>query len=134
MPTATSRKTPILAALCALGIFQVFMASCATTGPGSGDGISAEDRRVARERFDNYCSDCHGLDGKGQGPASTALILQPPDFTDILWHVVPDEELYVAISEGTEAVGLGPVMPPSPFADRPGVINALVEIVRSFGN
>ena len=129
----TSPKLPILATLCALGIFQVFLASCATTGPG--DGASAEDRLVATQRFANYCVDCHGLDGKGHGPASTALILQPQDFTDMVWQaLVPDEELYVAIAEGSAAVGLSPVMPPSPFADRPGVIDALVEIVRSFGN
>ena len=28
-----------------------------------------------------YCATCHGLDAKGSGPMSGALILQPPDLT-----------------------------------------------------
>ena len=125
----TSPKIPILAALCALGLFQVFMASCAT------NGAQSEERLIARQRFDNYCAGCHGLDGKGHGPASMSLNPQATDLTDREWQaLVTDEDLYLVISQGTAAAGLSPLMPASPFADRPGIIDALVEIVRSFDN
>ena len=31
--------------------------------------------------FDNYCASCHGLDGKGNGPATSALKGTPKDLT-----------------------------------------------------
>jgi mono/diheme cytochrome c family protein len=31
--------------------------------------------------FRQYCAVCHGLDGKGNGPATAALKLPPPDLT-----------------------------------------------------
>lgn len=33
--------------------------------------------------FDAYCAVCHGKDGKGNGPAATALKKQPADLTRI---------------------------------------------------
>jgi mono/diheme cytochrome c family protein len=34
-----------------------------------------------REMFDSYCAVCHGKDGKGSGPAASALKTQPTDLT-----------------------------------------------------
>lgn len=31
--------------------------------------------------FGEYCASCHGLDGKGGGPAASALKVAPPDLT-----------------------------------------------------
>ncbi len=36
---------------------------------------------VGQEMFRSYCASCHGLDGKGKGPAASALKKQPPDLT-----------------------------------------------------
>jgi mono/diheme cytochrome c family protein len=36
---------------------------------------------VGQEMFRFYCASCHGLDGKGKGPAAPALKKQPPDLT-----------------------------------------------------
>ncbi|MGA7796928.1 MAG: c-type cytochrome [Candidatus Acidiferrales bacterium] len=36
---------------------------------------------VGQEMFRSYCASCHGLDGKGKGPAAPALKKQPPDLT-----------------------------------------------------
>src|ERR1700674_4534454 len=33
------------------------------------------------EMFKTYCSPCHGLSGKGNGPAATSLKVPPPDLT-----------------------------------------------------
>ena len=34
-----------------------------------------------KEMFNSYCAACHGLDGKGNGPAASALKQQPTDLT-----------------------------------------------------
>ena len=33
------------------------------------------------EMYKAYCAVCHGMDGKGQGPAADALKVPPPDLT-----------------------------------------------------
>ena len=33
--------------------------------------------------FNHYCASCHGRDGKGQGPAATALKAPPTDLTTL---------------------------------------------------
>lgn len=35
------------------------------------------------EMFRTYCAVCHGVDGKGNGPAVPALARQPPDLTQL---------------------------------------------------
>jgi mono/diheme cytochrome c family protein len=34
-----------------------------------------------KEMFTSYCASCHGLDGKGSGPATKALTAAPADLT-----------------------------------------------------
>lgn len=34
-----------------------------------------------KEMFDNYCAVCHGKDGKGNGPAASAMKTPPTDLT-----------------------------------------------------
>ena len=36
-----------------------------------------------QQMFDSYCAVCHGKDGKGNGPAASALKKQPADLTRI---------------------------------------------------
>jgi mono/diheme cytochrome c family protein len=43
-----------------------------TTSPASG-----------KEMFDSYCASCHGKDGKGDGPAASALKQPPADLTTL---------------------------------------------------
>jgi mono/diheme cytochrome c family protein len=38
---------------------------------------------AGREIFSKYCASCHGKDGKGGGPAATALRTAPPDLTSL---------------------------------------------------
>jgi mono/diheme cytochrome c family protein len=37
----------------------------------------------AKEMYTQYCAACHGADGKGNGPAATALKTPPPDLTTL---------------------------------------------------
>jgi mono/diheme cytochrome c family protein len=36
-----------------------------------------------KEMFNAYCASCHGVDGKGSGPAASALKTQPSDLTQL---------------------------------------------------
>ncbi len=36
-----------------------------------------------RQMYTNYCAPCHGVDGRGHGPASSALKTQPVDLTEL---------------------------------------------------
>jgi mono/diheme cytochrome c family protein len=36
-----------------------------------------------QEMFKSYCAVCHGTDGKGGGPAASALKVSPPDLTSL---------------------------------------------------
>lgn len=38
------------------------------------------------EMYRTYCASCHGLDGKGSGPAARALKKAPPDLTQLAKH------------------------------------------------
>jgi hypothetical protein len=99
--------------------------------PAGGDGA---DGLLAREHFENRCAICHGLDGKGRGPAAMSLNPPPRDWTDRDWQAsVTDADLELVIREGGAALRLSPAMPASEHAGRPGVVKALVAIVRAFG-
>ncbi len=36
-----------------------------------------------KQMYTGYCAPCHGMDGRGQGPAAKALRTQPTDLTDL---------------------------------------------------
>jgi mono/diheme cytochrome c family protein len=36
-----------------------------------------------KEMFNQYCAPCHGIDGKGNGPAASAMKSQPTDLTQL---------------------------------------------------
>lgn len=62
-------------ALVGVGVLGLARASTATD--------EEEDPDVGRRLFVRYCSSCHGLDAKGEGPAAAALNRPPPDLTRI---------------------------------------------------
>lgn len=45
--------------------------------------IKAVNPASGQEMFKSYCAVCHGEDGKGNGPAATALKVPPVDLTTI---------------------------------------------------
>jgi mono/diheme cytochrome c family protein len=47
--------------------------------PAGNDATS----KSAQQLFVKYCASCHGTDGKGNGPAATALNPPPPDLTTL---------------------------------------------------
>ena len=94
------------------------------------------DVAAAQALFAERCAACHGLEGKGNGPASAALNPKPRNYTDASWQAsVTDEQLRKTIRLGGAAVGKSPSMPAAPdLDDKPDVIEGLVKLVRKFGS
>jgi mono/diheme cytochrome c family protein len=89
---------------------------------------------AARDLFRTRCANCHGPDGRGNGPSGRALDPAPRDFHDPAWQArVTDDHLRRTIVEGGHAVGLSPDMAANLDLDgRPAVVDELVAIVRGF--
>jgi mono/diheme cytochrome c family protein len=51
------------------------------TPAGAGQSTSTAKELSGAEMYRTYCASCHGLDGKGSGPAAAALKKTPPDLT-----------------------------------------------------
>ncbi len=63
--------------------------------------------------YGQYCSSCHGANGKGDGPMSLSLVPSPRDHTDpVYMDALSDEYLYTVIQKGGAAVGKSPLMAP----------------------
>ena len=136
----TNATTHRLLASLALAVAPV--AGCRDRAPRGGPApaasgpvtITAEARTEATQIFALRCSPCHGPTGAGDGPASAALSPKPRNFHDPAWQSsVTDEHIERIIQHGGSAVGRSPAMPANPdLADRPAVVAALREHVRSF--
>ena len=52
--------------------------------PGQSQQVMAQDLdSMGRQFYERYCSACHGMDGKGQGPVAPELRTKPADLTQI---------------------------------------------------
>lgn len=65
-----------LAASVAVGIGMTQQSSQKVTIPVNKTSASS-----GKQMYASYCAPCHGMDGKGRGPASTALKTPPTDLT-----------------------------------------------------
>lgn len=68
-------------------VMAVSVVSAAQQAPAQGAPtvkhvpISNAPSNSGKEMFDSYCAVCHGKDGKGNGPAATAMKTPPTDLT-----------------------------------------------------
>jgi mono/diheme cytochrome c family protein len=53
-----------------------------------------------QERYEIYCSPCHGLDGKGDGMVPARGFPRPPSYTEPRLLAAPAQEFYDAITKG----------------------------------
>ena len=61
--------------------------------------------------YKEYCSQCHGATGKGDGPAASSLVPKPAIHANIPFEKLPMEYLYNVINHGGPAVGKSANMP-----------------------
>lgn len=84
-----------------------------------------------REVYQWYCTQCHGLKGKGDGVNAKLLTVPPRDHTkaDYL-ETRTDKQLFDAIKLGGLAVGRAPCMPAWGNTLDEGMIHSLVRYIR----
>ena len=93
----------------------------------------AADLAGAQKSFQGFCAACHGISGKGDGPAGASLPVKPMDFDDCsAMTKVSDTTMFTAIKSGGRAVGKSPEMPAAGAAFNDTQIHDLVAYVRSF--
>ncbi len=61
--------------------------------------------------YKEYCAQCHGFTGKGDGPAASGLEPKPAIHANIPFDKLPMDYLYNVINHGGPAVGKSPNMP-----------------------
>jgi mono/diheme cytochrome c family protein len=66
----------------ALAMTVLATAACAEVRT-KGDAASEVVVQIGRESYVQYCSSCHGADGRGGGPVAQALKAPPPDLMKI---------------------------------------------------
>lgn len=96
-------------------------------------GASADTGGTVDEKFTNYCSSCHGVSGKADGPAGQALNPKPRNFTDVAWQEkTTDDRIMAVIKNGGASVGLSPAMAPWGAMLSDDDIKQLVQKIRAF--
>ena len=90
----------------------------------------------AEKIFQFYCSQCHGLTGKGDGPNVTKdFPVSPRNFTDgNEMAKLSDADLKNVILDGGPAVSKSPMMPPWGKTLTAEEVDALVEHLRVLCN
>ncbi len=122
-------------AACGGGGEQGASADSASASSAQTAQITPADREEAQQIFKTRCAACHGPTGHGDGPGAASLVPPPRNYHDRAWQdSVTDDEIEKAIVYGGAAVGRSPAMVGNPdLANKPSVVAALREIVRSFG-
>ena len=91
----------------------------------------AADLSDAKTDFGVYCANCHGFEGKGNGPGAAGL--DPRYFTNCADMAKrTDAELKKTIVGGGDATGLNPAMPAWGEILKPEQVDGLVAYIRSF--
>lgn len=87
-----------------LARLALILAVASAAGSGC---VDREDRHVAgSDLYRQYCTACHGADGKGQGPLAAALKRPPADLTQIAARNGGkfDEAALMSVIDGRRAV------------------------------
>jgi mono/diheme cytochrome c family protein len=61
--------------------------------------------------YKEYCAQCHGFTGKGDGPAASGLEPKPAIHANIPFEKLPIDYLYNVVNHGGAAMGKSPSMP-----------------------
>jgi mono/diheme cytochrome c family protein len=81
-----------------------------------------------------YCSSCHGANGKADGPTAQVMAPKPRNFSDKAWQKsVDDARITMVIDKGGASANLSPTMPAWGNQLEAEQIKVLVGKVRAFG-
>lgn len=60
--------------------------------------------RLGRERFETFCTPCHGERGYGDGPVVSRGFPKPPSYHEARLRAAPPEYIVSVVTEGTGAM------------------------------
>ena len=84
-----------------------------------------------RQTYQWYCSQCHGIKGKGDGINAKFLTVPPRNHTKAAYlETRTDEQLFEAIKFGGLSVGRAPCMPAWGFTLEDNTIHSLIRYIR----
>lgn len=97
---------PVLAILLCSSSFQLQDWVAPQTSDSISNPVLKNEKSVkhGEKLFGKLCASCHGEDGSGKGPASSALTTKPANLTDSIIHKQSDGALFWKISEGRGAM------------------------------
>jgi mono/diheme cytochrome c family protein len=72
-----------LAVIAMIALFPAGMSCANQTTPTVTIPLTKTAATSGKQMYTNYCTPCHGQDGKGQGPFAEALKSQPTDLTTL---------------------------------------------------
>jgi mono/diheme cytochrome c family protein len=79
--------------------------------PWTSQEFSRADAGRGKVLYKEYCAQCHGLTGKGDGPAASGLEPKPAIHANMPFEKLPMDYLYNVINHGGPAIGKSPNMP-----------------------
>jgi mono/diheme cytochrome c family protein len=94
----------------------------------------AQEPADGKRMYQTYCSACHGLSGKGDGPAAKTLPVKPADHTRIEMNKYTDQYLIEIISKGGAGVGRSPQMPAWGAVLKEPQLKGIVAFVRTLSD
>jgi len=87
---------------------------------------------TAKDNYDTYCTQCHGINGDGKGVNTPDMSVQPRDHSDGKdMSSRSNEDLFKAIKEGGQALSKSSLMPPWGGILDDDEINGLVSYLRT---
>ena len=93
--------------------------------------IPAKVTKKTKTIYQWYCSQCHGLNGKGDGINASFLTVPPRNHTKAPYlETRTDEQLFEAIKFGGLSVGRAPCMPAWGETLKDDTIQSLVQYIR----
>lgn len=123
-----------------LPVFSFFLFSIVLVYPALGGALPEGDKAVAkvdaRGVYLQWCAQCHGAKGEGDGVNSTRdMAINPRDHTDELFMVTrTDAQFEEVILEGGPGVAKSPLMPPWKNTLTAVEVRALVVYMRELCN
>ncbi len=75
--------------------------------------VAEANAETAKDNYQTYCVQCHGLEGNGKGINVADMSTQPRDHTDAKeMSARTDQELFKVIKEGGQSINKSVLMPP----------------------
>lgn len=97
-----------------------------------GAAAAQGDAKAGRALYNKWCTSCHGVRGKGDGPVAANLPVKPGNHTDgARMNTLPDTYLFTIIKQGGQAVQKSQMMPPWGTQLTDQQIRDLIAYVRS---